>query len=394
MSRLAGEPLLLLVPPCEPSCAACVAASVEVGGLVAASGSRSARARTCSTLGGTPGGPLAAPAPAPAAALTPADAAAPSGEAAGARLDDEGPPPPPPPPLRGSILGDPVLPSTPPGAALDPASGCDAGRPRPCSRAAGSARAGMDARRTASHTCCSGVRRLSGAYVSCSRRICCSTVNVSPASPVAAHTPSGRSSRSLSVMCGDTVMICMSCTNSLHENPMLIAVSILSPVSTQTLIPALRRSRIVSGVPSCSLSSMAVAPSTCRLRSTSSAMRSRCCWRCDGWMLGSLRRRIQAAASPAVMERLANTKVRNPSCPNAFKCCVSVAAAGADCLARSKMTESAPLQNSTCEPSGRRISADMRLRVELNSFTASTSSVSSRPSRSTVTVREVRPTNL
>jgi hypothetical protein len=59
--------------------------------------------------------------------------------------------------------------------------------------------------------------------------------------------------------------------SSLHENPMLIAVSCLSPVSTQILIPAFASVLIVFGTSSCSLSSMAVAPSRKRFFSMSSA---------------------------------------------------------------------------------------------------------------------------
>mmetsp|Transcript_43289 Transcript_43289/g.105147 ORF Transcript_43289/g.105147 Transcript_43289/m.105147 type:complete len:207 (+) Transcript_43289:2498-3118(+) len=46
----------------------------------------------------------------------------------------------------------------------------------------------------------------------------------------------------------------------LHAAAMFFAVPTLSPVRIQTLIPAVRRSARTSGTPSCSLSSMAVAP--------------------------------------------------------------------------------------------------------------------------------------
>lgn len=48
------------------------------------------------------------------------------------------------------------------------------------------------------------------------------------------------------------------------ENPIFIAVSTLSPVSTQTIIPVYRISLIVSGTPSCNLSSIAVEPTNIR----------------------------------------------------------------------------------------------------------------------------------
>lgn len=49
---------------------------------------------------------------------------------------------------------------------------------------------------------------------------------------------------------------------------MLMAVSTLSPVRTQVLIPARARLWMVSGTPTCSLSSMAVAPRIFTSRST------------------------------------------------------------------------------------------------------------------------------
>ncbi|KAH3688110.1 hypothetical protein WICPIJ_000881 [Wickerhamomyces pijperi] len=48
--------------------------------------------------------------------------------------------------------------------------------------------------------------------------------------------------------------------NKLQEKPMLIAVSILSPVRIQSLIPALPNFSMDSGTPTCKRSSMAVPP--------------------------------------------------------------------------------------------------------------------------------------
>lgn len=56
-----------------------------------------------------------------------------------------------------------------------------------------------------------------------------------------------------------------------QEYPMLIAVSWRSPVRTQTLIPASIIVWIVSGTPSCNLSSIAVAPMRVKSLSISSA---------------------------------------------------------------------------------------------------------------------------
>ena len=68
----------------------------------------------------------------------------------------------------------------------------------------------------------------------------------------------------------------MSLLRSLHEYPMLIAVSILSPVRTQTLIPASFMNWIVSPTPSWSLSSIAVDPTRVKFFSNSSATLSIC----------------------------------------------------------------------------------------------------------------------
>jgi hypothetical protein len=52
---------------------------------------------------------------------------------------------------------------------------------------------------------------------------------------------------------------------------MLIAVSILSPVRTHSLMPALRMCLIASGTPSCNLSSIAVEPAISKSFSISAA---------------------------------------------------------------------------------------------------------------------------
>lgn len=52
-----------------------------------------------------------------------------------------------------------------------------------------------------------------------------------------------------------------------YYSPILMAVSCLSPVRIQILMSAFIRVSIVSGTRSCSLSSIAVAPSSCRFYS-------------------------------------------------------------------------------------------------------------------------------
>ena len=66
----------------------------------------------------------------------------------------------------------------------------------------------------------------------------------------------------------------MSWFHSAHEKPMLTAVSTLSPVSIQTLMPAARMKAIVSGTSSCSLSSIAVHPMSSSPLSISSWQRA------------------------------------------------------------------------------------------------------------------------
>ena len=56
------------------------------------------------------------------------------------------------------------------------------------------------------------------------------------------------------------ILILMSSLSKPAENPILIAVSTLSPVSTQTLMPTYLNAVIVSATSSCNLSSIAVDP--------------------------------------------------------------------------------------------------------------------------------------
>mmetsp|Transcript_16698 Transcript_16698/g.41753 ORF Transcript_16698/g.41753 Transcript_16698/m.41753 type:complete len:248 (+) Transcript_16698:1117-1860(+) len=62
----------------------------------------------------------------------------------------------------------------------------------------------------------------------------------------------------------------MSSVKSLQDSAMEMAVSTLSPVSTHSRMPPAASCLMHVGTPSCSLSSMAVQPSSCRLFSTSS----------------------------------------------------------------------------------------------------------------------------
>mmetsp|Transcript_20084 Transcript_20084/g.50048 ORF Transcript_20084/g.50048 Transcript_20084/m.50048 type:complete len:201 (-) Transcript_20084:2312-2914(-) len=84
-------------------------------------------------------------------------------------------------------------------------------------------------------------------------------------------------SRSLSCLTSSLMLTTwrsMSLRISEHACPMLIAVSCLSPVSTHTEMPARIICSMHHGTPSCSLSSIAVAPTRKRSFSMSSAMAS------------------------------------------------------------------------------------------------------------------------
>mmetsp|Transcript_71799 Transcript_71799/g.226843 ORF Transcript_71799/g.226843 Transcript_71799/m.226843 type:complete len:223 (-) Transcript_71799:112-780(-) len=72
-----------------------------------------------------------------------------------------------------------------------------------------------------------------------------------------------------------TLCATMSLRRSEHAKPMFMAVSLLSPVSTHSLMPARARTAMQSGTPSCSLSSMAVEPRRVRSFSISSCTVSR-----------------------------------------------------------------------------------------------------------------------
>mmetsp|Transcript_7063 Transcript_7063/g.13837 ORF Transcript_7063/g.13837 Transcript_7063/m.13837 type:complete len:356 (+) Transcript_7063:1800-2867(+) len=147
-----------------------------------------------------------------------------------------------------------------------------------------------------------------------------------------------------------------SCGKMLHAQAMFLAVPTLSPVSIQILVPASRKSARISGTPSCSLSSMAVAPcsvsplSSC---SCSSVMRHGSpdlyAATSDGLLNAS--RYLARHSSSSGSSRLAQTSVRSatsahsPSKSESASCepywPLAVAATGASL---SKSTESAPLQ--------------------------------------------------
>mmetsp|Transcript_24344 Transcript_24344/g.91943 ORF Transcript_24344/g.91943 Transcript_24344/m.91943 type:complete len:476 (-) Transcript_24344:383-1810(-) len=143
----------------------------------------------------------------------------------------------------------------------------------------------------------------------------------------------------------------MASVSSLQVRPMLIAVSTLSPVSTHVLMPARARSEMVCGTPSCSLSSMAVAPTSSRSRSYFSATRS---------SASSLPPTVRSAASKSLrhlvtsdqgIQRRPSTSVRRPRSEKAVRCwsrtaCALRASSDAEGSATSTILLSAPLQSS------------------------------------------------
>ena len=181
---------------------------------------------------------------------------------------------------------------------------------------------------------------------------------------------------------------------SRQEYPMLIAVSCRSPVSTQTLIPAVCSVAIVSGTPSWSRSSIAVAPSSSRSRSTSSAARSSASTRPCTLVAAASYRCAQTRYSSSASSRFAMHSVRRPS-PAYVSSAATVASRHACCApSRGSSTVSAPLQKSVIRPSGRRTTVDMRFRAEVNSHTCSTSYSCGAPCTSMYTERGLRAVKL
>mmetsp|Transcript_19224 Transcript_19224/g.55149 ORF Transcript_19224/g.55149 Transcript_19224/m.55149 type:complete len:233 (-) Transcript_19224:754-1452(-) len=164
--------------------------------------------------------------------------------------------------------------------------------------------------------------------------------------------------------------IVMPLSKTFELNPMLRAVSNLSPVSTHRLMPAFLKLTIVSGTPSCNLSSIAVAPARSRFTSISSAT------------LAS-----SAARSPRDLAALSNvffhstnssffndlrpiTSVRRPCSANSCSA-FCIMRLSWPLSARSSITLSAPFTSKLNSPLNS-TTTDWRFRVESNAFTACT----------------------
>mmetsp|Transcript_82960 Transcript_82960/g.235350 ORF Transcript_82960/g.235350 Transcript_82960/m.235350 type:complete len:318 (+) Transcript_82960:2145-3098(+) len=159
---------------------------------------------------------------------------------------------------------------------------------------------------------------------------------------------------------------CISSVSTPLLKPMLRAVSSLSPVSTQSLMPAFRMLSTAAGTPSCSLSSMAEAPTTSRPLSISTAASVRAPLRFATLRSAASYLRSQSSFSLGWRRRRAKTSVRRPWRENSprWSCSASWPLA-----AQSRIALSAPLARTWNWPSCS-TTTDMRFRVESNAFTA------------------------
>mmetsp|Transcript_704 Transcript_704/g.872 ORF Transcript_704/g.872 Transcript_704/m.872 type:complete len:335 (+) Transcript_704:106-1110(+) len=175
-----------------------------------------------------------------------------------------------------------------------------------------------------------------------------------------------------------------------------MAVSILSPVSTHTLIPAAKRSWIAAGTPSCSLSSTAVLPTRSKSTSMSSAAAATLDSRSTKETHASFQIRDHVRYSSSGISRCASTSVRYPTFDISSKCRCRLSRWGWSGFSRGMTVASAPFVKRTMreefsewdffdifEPAEVvRHKSDMRLRSLLNSKTAKTSKSSRMPCES------------
>mmetsp|Transcript_7573 Transcript_7573/g.22358 ORF Transcript_7573/g.22358 Transcript_7573/m.22358 type:complete len:341 (-) Transcript_7573:1575-2597(-) len=177
--------------------------------------------------------------------------------------------------------------------------------------------------------------------------------------------------------------------------PMLIAVSCLSPVIIQTRMPPSIRVSIASGTPSCSLSSMAVTPSSSICTSSCSAAAAMRASRSSSEEAACSYFRCHASHSPASSTLVAMTRVRRPFTEKAcrFSCVSASSFSSVPARSRGSITASEPLHSSLMVPSGERATTDMRARSELNSNSTSTSCVTRCPWKLMVIWERVRPMN-
>mmetsp|Transcript_59048 Transcript_59048/g.189909 ORF Transcript_59048/g.189909 Transcript_59048/m.189909 type:complete len:285 (-) Transcript_59048:1059-1913(-) len=188
-----------------------------------------------------------------------------------------------------------------------------------------------------------------------------------------------------------STLIHMSSVNTRELKPMLRAVSSLSPVRTQSLMSALRMSSMVSGTLSCSLSSMAVTPTTSISVSISTATFVRAPSRSSISRCAASYFFCHFSAYTVLSCLRATTKVLKPSLANSVRF-FTTASWFLGSAALSSITLSAPLHRSRYLPSIF-TTTDMRFLVESNWFTARTSYSCPFPSTLTVIRVPTRPLN-
>ena len=144
----------------------------------------------------------------------------------------------------------------------------------------------------------------------------CSTTSL-PQASVAAREVSRSKFRSASAGLW-TTSSSLTMTSFIHSlsrlqvRAMEMAVSSLSPVSIHTWMPASRRASIVSGTPSCSLSSTAVAPSSSRFVSSRAAQAPTFSDRFSSDTLASLYSLAHSFHSSSASTRRPTQRVRKP----------------------------------------------------------------------------------
>mmetsp|Transcript_20503 Transcript_20503/g.56885 ORF Transcript_20503/g.56885 Transcript_20503/m.56885 type:complete len:361 (+) Transcript_20503:2615-3697(+) len=205
---------------------------------------------------------------------------------------------------------------------------------------------------------------------------------------------------------------CIRGVRTLVEYPISMAVSRLSPVNTQSLIPALPSVAMVSGTPTCSLSSMAVAPTMCRSLSSASAASVSFSSRPLMAVAAAVNCSSHSSHCASVRKRTPRTSVRRPSDANSPRCDSSPriradshselsviaalfssrAASGPklEQISGSTIAESAPLQRRIAQLpycGGDRRRMDIRFRVESNLLMARTDHVSMSSSLAEAAVR-------
>mmetsp|Transcript_13215 Transcript_13215/g.31367 ORF Transcript_13215/g.31367 Transcript_13215/m.31367 type:complete len:470 (-) Transcript_13215:1242-2651(-) len=185
-------------------------------------------------------------------------------------------------------------------------------------------------------------------------------------------------------------MSCISVERSAVANPMLMAVSSLSPVSTQILIKALPSCAMHSPTFSWSLSSRAVTPCSCSADLYSVDVSNRaegwfgCEWFSSIWdaiarsasslpsgsSVAATYCLFHAAYSSAVMARPANTSVRRPWSEKRSMCIWVSSKNEHAAWSINGMTEvSAPLTRSMRAPRASLTTTEVRLRLLSNAFT-------------------------